>query len=98
MDYDIKKNNNSESLKTQLINGIEKRNIANAIEQVKTEKFQKIVHNIYVTISILIIFVSLFFLNYNRFLFSIYIVLSITLLHFKFYILDFIYELINIHT
>ena len=86
----------SSFLKKSMIDDINETSIENAMMQIKTENFKKIVHNIYIISCMLILFISLFFLNHNQFLFSSLCVLSITLLHFKYYMLNLLYNLINI--
>lgn len=62
----------------------------------KNENIKEMTHNIYVILCILIIFISLYFLNNNRFLLSTLIVLGISLLHFKSQILELLNQMIEI--
>lgn len=86
----------SEDYTKNILNEVSSVAIRNEFVKVKTEKFQKTVHNIYVTVCILIIFIGLYFLEKNRFIFSTFIVLGITLLHFKSYLLELIYKTITV--
>ena len=96
MESDFEKHN-PDNLRNRILNDLNNDEIVDAMVQIKTENFQKLTHNVYVAVCILIIFISLFFLTHSRFLFSTLIVLGITLLHFKICILEMIYEMIDIH-
>ena len=87
--------NNTENYRDNLLNELNNDTIVNAMLHIKKENFQKITHNIYVTICVIILFIGLFFLNYNSFIFSTLTILGIILLHFKQYILELMYEIIN---
>ena len=73
---------------------IDSENLVQTVK-LKAEDVRKVTHNIYVIVCILIIFISLYFLNGNRFLFSTFIVLGISLLHFKSFILELLNHMIE---
>ena len=81
---------------SKLLKGIKPNEITEAMVQIKAEKIHSLISYVYVVICIMIIFMSLYFMNHNRFMFSSCVVLGIILLHFKSFLLETIYNVISI--
>ena len=76
-----------------ILNGINSEKMKGAVNEVKDEEIRKNIHDIYITVCVLITFTSLYLLNKYTFLCSVLIVLCILLLHFKWELLPFIFKI-----
>ena len=76
---------------------IDDKAILNGMIEIKKKDCRKITENIYITICIITIFISLLSFNKYHLLSTILITLCLLLLHFKEYTLSFIYKSMDIY-